>query len=273
MFCLQTNLNLIIHRKGKRPLSFSMSGVQAADVRDHVLIPTTHSKSVPSCIHYWRQNVQGGFGRGHRDWCITFRGLIRIRLRGAHRDWTTEMYLHQHYMWSSIQTIALTEERINMNWNLLFSLALRFHRTSPWILWSQSIPVGFNISHQLRLPHKSPAAAAALHLRTWMYFFRFKCSLFLIMGWKKGWKTTTSASLTRINQTLLTTLSAIGNKAWLCVGVCWGLQSWGGAVADRCDGEDKEREKGLRIGIYNGRMLAQQLTVLLRRSAALTRLH
>lgn len=47
MFCLQNNLNLIIHQKGERPLSFSMSPVQAPDVRDHVLALTIHAKSVP----------------------------------------------------------------------------------------------------------------------------------------------------------------------------------------------------------------------------------
>lgn len=45
-------------------------------------------------------------------------------------------------------------------------------------------------------------------------------------------------------QTLLTTLSALGNKAWLDIllAVVRGLQNRGEVVADRRDGKEKERE-------------------------------
>lgn len=60
-------------------------------------------------------------------------------------------------------------------------------------------------------------------------------------------------------RTLLTTLSAPGNKAWLDIPLAavWGVQNRGKVVADRRDGEEKERERDKErlLGIYSGGVL------------------
>lgn len=92
MFCLQNNFNLIIHQKAEKPLSFSMSLVQAPDVRDHVLVLTIHAKSVPSFIHYWKQILQGGLRHGHRDW---YRTSIEVTWRClSGKKSVTELHRH-----------------------------------------------------------------------------------------------------------------------------------------------------------------------------------
>lgn len=129
MFCLQNNLNLIIHQKGERPLSFSMSPVRAPDVRDHVLVLTIHAKSVPSFIHYWKQILQGGFRHGHRDWYIT---CIEVTW-DCQEEIVTELQRHIYTQilydhFASIQAIALTEE--GFCWTCIQQETELF--TQPW---------------------------------------------------------------------------------------------------------------------------------------------
>ena len=265
-----------------------MSPVRAPDVRDHVLVPTIHAKSVPSFMHYWKEILQGGFRHGHGDWYITCIGVTWDCLSGNNRDRTTKTYLHTYFVWSpwlytsnhfnkrwiySYHVISYKESFIIRSNSFIILSFVKYnhcivqHRVFPpsdltmntcclkvknsqghksKVQRDHSVPAGYNISHQLHVGHKSNTAASWLRLGTRLQFLKQKWSFICHYRLKGGWKTLAITTLTWNIQTALTTLSALGNKAWLDIllAAVRGLQRRGEVVADRRDGEEKEGETG-----------------------------
>lgn len=90
----------------------------------------------------------------------------------------------------------------------------------------------------------TPPGNTNVILKTKIIYYKI-ILLFVITGWKEG-ENSGNYNLNFDHQTLLFTLSALGNKAWLDIPLAavWGLQSRGEVLADRRDGEEKEGETG-----------------------------